>query len=69
MNATPNTVYETCSSDYTTLINHAMRADGQWFIRYQQRHPRFGYRWQAWRETAMTPDRLRDTGRKARLPQ
>ncbi len=71
MNATPNKIYETFSSDYTTPIHHAMRADGQWFTRMQVRDMRFGRKLTAWRKTAVAPDRLRElySGATARLPK
>lgn len=62
-------ILETCSADYTMLVHHARRSDGQWFVRYQQRGP-WGYAWTAWRPS-VEPDmsRARQTGRRARLPK
>ena len=66
--AEAGTVYEGTTADYTARIHYAMRADGQWFVRYQERDPRYGYRWGAWRQGG-APSVLRATGRKARLPR
>lgn len=62
-------VHESCSADYTTRIHYAQRQDRQWFVRYQERHPRFGYRFTAWRMTPSVPATAWNTGRTARLPQ
>lgn len=64
---TAATILESFTADYTTITHYAQRADGQWFVRYQERSP-WGRRWTAWRATPCGPDRGRDTGRKARLP-
>lgn len=61
-------VYESSTADFSCLVHHARRDDGQWFTRYQQRDPRFGYRWGSWRK-ASAPAYARETGRKARLPK
>lgn len=62
-------ILETCTADYTARVHHARRADGQWYTRTQVRDPRYGYRWTAWRPTAVAPEHGRDTGRTARLPK
>lgn len=67
-NAEANRVYESMTADCTSLIHHAMRADGVWFTRYQGRDPRFGYKWSAWRRS-VEPEYARTTERKARLPK
>ncbi len=66
--AAPNMILESYSMDYTTRIHHAVRADGQWFTRMQERHPQYGYRWTAWRATSVAGEG-HSTGRKARLPK
>ena len=40
------------TGDYTGQVEHAQRADGQWFRRSQYRDPRYGYQWKAWSEVA-----------------
>lgn len=67
---TTTTILTGYSMDYTFQIHYAQRADGQWFKRIQDRHPRFGYRWTAWR-AACEPDlsRFRPSTLKARLPK
>ena len=65
----PCTIIETFTADFTTRVHHARRVDGQWFTRMQEKHPRFGYRWSAWRATSVAPEGGHDTGRKARLPK
>lgn len=67
MKTTTAAILESFTSDYTTIVHHAQRSDGQWFVRYQERSI-YGYRWTAWRTTGGSPDNGRDTGRKARLP-
>ena len=61
-------ILESYTADYTTQIHHAQRSDGQWFTRYQNRDPRYGYRWGAWRKS-VAPSGGRSTGRTARLPK
>jgi hypothetical protein len=39
--------YETYTADYTSIILHAMRPDGQWFRRMKSRGP-WGYQWSRW---------------------
>lgn len=63
------TILESFTADYTAKVHHAQRSDGQWFTRMQERHPRFGYRWTAWRTTTYCPDRAFPTTRTARLPK
>lgn len=60
-------VLETFTADYTTVVHHARRADGQWFTRCQERGP-WGPRYTVWRKVAYGPERGRETGRTARLP-
>jgi hypothetical protein len=63
------TVFESFTMDYTSSIEHAQRADGQWFTRSQYRDPRYGYKWTAWRKTTFLPERARPNGkRNVRLP-
>ena len=62
-------ILESFTGDYTGIIHHAQRADGQWFQRFQEKHPRFGYRWTAWSRTTSCPDTARNTERGARLPK
>lgn len=62
-------ILESFTGDYTGIIHHAQRADGAWFQRFQERHPRFGYRFGAWKRTSCGPDYGRDTGSTARLPK
>jgi hypothetical protein len=38
----------------TELRQAAVREDGAVFTRWQERHPRYGYRWGAWRATGET---------------
>lgn len=66
--ATPGVIYESSTADFTARVHHAMRPDGVWFVRTQYRDPLYGYKWGKWRRGA-APDRLRATGRKARLPK
>lgn len=67
---TPNEIHRTFTTDYTSEIHHAMRADGQWFMRYRVKDARFGYRNTAWTMTSMPPcERACATGRTARLPR
>jgi len=40
------------TGDYTGRIEHAQRADGQWFKRSRYQDPRYGYKWQSWSEVA-----------------
>lgn len=62
-------ILEGTTADYSTKVHYAARADGQWFVRYQDRGP-WGYRWGAWQATAAQDARAyRSTGRKARLPK
>ncbi len=69
MNTTPNTIYASYTMDFTAQVHHAMRADGQWFVRCQDRTS-WGYRWSAWRKTSpQSPNVYQGTGRKARLPK
>lgn len=67
MNA--NEILESFTADYTGIIHHAMRADGQWFTRSRFKDPRFGYRNSAWRKIMSAPEKVRSTGRAARLPK
>ena len=64
-------VFESLSMDFTTSINWAQRADGQWFRRYQTRDPRYGYRWTAWQPVAnvVLPENMGQTRKMARLPR
>lgn len=48
-------VYESHSMDFTSKVEHAQRADGQWFTRWMSRG-RYGYAWGAWRKTTSRPD-------------
>ena len=57
------------SMDYTMQIHYARRADGQWFTRCQSRHPRYGYRWGAWRPSSGPSGFTSSTGQIARLPK
>ena len=64
------TIYRTFSMDYTSESEHAQRADGQWFKRYQYRDPRYGYKWSAWQKSPFLPERASVKGdRKIRLPR
>jgi hypothetical protein len=58
------------TSDYTSEIHLAERADGVWFERQQTRHPLYGYRWGAWRQRAVAPadDEGCRVDRTVRLP-
>jgi hypothetical protein len=72
MNATQTVANEILSSytmDYTSQIEHAMRADGVWFTRSQYRCPRYGYKWTAWRIASAPSGYTSQTGRSARLPK
>ena len=63
-------VFRSYSMDYSSQIEHAQRADGQWFTRSQYRDPRYGYKWTAWRETTFLPERASPDGeRRLRLPK
>lgn len=63
-------VYESCTMDYTTRIEHAQRSDGQWFKRIQGRDPRFGYKWGRWIPTTFGPrDGVRARESSIRLPK
>lgn len=42
-------LFETVGS--SVRREYARRDDGQWFTRFQDRHPRFGYRWTRWTPT------------------
>jgi hypothetical protein len=70
MTATANEILSGYTMDYTSQVHFAMRADGKWFTRFQNRSI-YGYRWGAWRETVAPESErfLSRTGRKARLPK
>ena len=57
------------SADYTSQVEHARNAAGQWFRRSQYRDPRYGYKWTRWALSPAPPETAMPTGRKARLPQ
>lgn len=56
------------TGDYTGQVHYAQRADGVWFVRYQNRTP-WGYRWSAWRRGGEPSGYVSQTNRKARLPK
>lgn len=61
-------IHEGHTSDFQNRKQVARRADGVWFVRYQDRHPRYGYRWGAWRATSDQGNPLGFTFKIARLP-
>jgi len=65
-------IYRTFTADYRTQIEWAHDKEGHWFKRFQERHPRYGYRWGKWKP-APSPPRLISTHpattKKARLPK
>lgn len=64
------TIYRSFTMDYSSEIEHAQRADGQWFRRSQYRDPRYGYKWTRWSATSFLPERAYPKGqRKIRLPK
>jgi hypothetical protein len=65
----PNAILDSHSMDFTMRIQHAMRADGQWFRRLQERHPRYGYRWTKWTPVPAPATVAPDSGFTARLPK
>lgn len=62
-------IFESHTMDFTARVQHAQRADGQWFSRVQSRHPRFGYQWTAWRPSAAAPAHASLGLGRARLPK
>jgi len=64
-----NTILRSYSMDFTMQIEHAQRADGQWFSRVQYRDTRYGYKWSAWKPVGSGPEHGSETGRVARLPR
>lgn len=64
-----NAILDSYTMDYTARVQHAQRADGQWFTRMQYRDARYGYKWAAWRPVACGPERFSQTGQAARLPR
>lgn len=65
-----NMILRSYSMDFTMQIEHAQRADGQWFRRCQYRDTRYGYKWSPWKETGSGPyGQSSETGRIARLPK
>lgn len=63
------TVIETHTADFTARIQHAQRADGQWFKRMQRRDPRYGYTWSAWSAVPKAPEGGRKMKASVRLPR
>jgi hypothetical protein len=68
----PFAIYRTYTADYTTQIEWAHDKEGRWYKRFQERHPRYGYRWGRWKFSPSAP-RLASTHpsspKKARLPK
>ena len=72
MDTEPFAIYGTYTADYTTQIHWAHDKEGRWFKRFQERHPRYGYRWGAWKPAGSPPRLISNhpaTKQKARLPK
>lgn len=70
MEPVANNIYENYSMDFSFIIHHAMREDGQWFRRVQYKDARYGYKWSKWREcSAPAMSGIMNAYRKARLPK
>jgi hypothetical protein len=68
----PYAIYGTYTADYTTQIHWAHDKEGHWYKRFQERHPRYGYRWGAWKPSPTAPKLISNhpaTTKKARLPK
>lgn len=61
-------IFFSFSMDYAMEVQHAQRADGQWFKRMQVRN-RFGYSWTRWKFSGPRPETSFAKGVNARLPK
>ena len=62
--------FETHTMDFTSRVQIGVTASADVYVRVQERHPRYGYRWTKWRlTTATATEGLCDRGpQKWRLP-
>lgn len=71
MDTEPYAIYRTFTADYTTEIEWAHDKEGRWYKRFNERHPRYGYRLTKWQPAGSPPRLISNhpaTKKKARLP-